>query len=338
MSNITPLSHEFNVQSNSTGTFISKNLFNNTKSTSITEDSELTKNDNEARKAANQFEALLIHTMLKSMRKTTMAEDKSNARGIYDDMLDKNIAHVMMESGGLGVSDQIFSQIREENVPKNQSNITGIEHDRLRALLDKHDSLNTPETFNAIEKTHNRGLSSTTQANDLSLANSLWGNIKNSELTAQQKEFLEPLIPHATRNAKKLGTSPAAILAIAALETGWGRSTIKHQNGQESYNYFGIKASDTDNQYTTILTTEYLGGTPQKLEADFKIFDSPAEAVDGFTTFIKTNPRYSKTLTNAGNPEQFLRELQAAGYATDPRYANKVISIMRQISGDLLPL
>jgi flagellar protein FlgJ len=43
--------------------------------------------------------------------------------------------------------------------------------------------------------------------------------------------------------------------------------------------------------------------------------------------FIKSNPRYSDALKQAGSSENYLRELQQAGYATDPKYADKIMSI-----------
>ena len=46
-----------------------------------------------------------------------------------------------------------------------------------------------------------------------------------------------------------------------------------------------------------------------------------------YVDFIKSNPRYGDALKQAGNGEHYLHELQRAGYATDPNYANKVMSI-----------
>jgi flagellar protein FlgJ len=37
-------------------------------------------------------------------------------------------------------------------------------------------------------------------------------------------------------------------------------------------------------------------------------------------------------LKSADNPEQFVRELQKAGYATDPNYASKISQIARQMT------
>jgi flagellar protein FlgJ len=167
----------------------------------------------------------------------------------------------------------------------------------------------------------------------LKLLSRLWGqNERNpAEGATTKTEFLQSLTPHAQRSAQRLGTSTSAILAIAALETGWGQSMLKNDMGQSSNNYFGIKASEQDESFTNNTTTEYLNGTSHNVQARFKAYDSTADSVEGFADFILENPRYSTALQHASNPERFLRELHVAGYATDPRYADKAITVMRQV-------
>ncbi len=291
--------------------------------------------DKEAREAANKFEALLIHSMLKNMRKTTMSENKSNDRAIYDDMLDEKLADTMIAAGGIGIADQIVAQIREQQGRPIKD--AAADTSRLRELA-KHIERPASAAISNTEIQANTTHHATTDIAHLRLATGLWGNRQESTLSARQLEFVEPLIPHARRNAQKLGTSTDAILAIAALETGWGRSMIKDEHGNNSHNLFGIKATGSDNRYATTQTTEYIEGSPQKMQARFKTYDDSADAVNGFADFILTNPRYSNALKHAGDPTRFLTELQEAGYATDPRYAEKAISIMRQIAGNKLPL
>ena len=150
-------------------------------------------------------------------------------------------------------------------------------------------------------------------------------------LSNQKRAFIDPLLPHANRNANRLGTSPNAILAIAALETGWGQKVASDENGKPSYNLFGIKSFGADVESVDILTTEYIDGKPEKIVDRFRVFKNPADAVDGFADFILENPRYKKALEHASDPTRFLEELQRAGYATDPKYATKAISILQQI-------
>lgn len=308
--------------------------------------------DPKAKEAANKFEALLIHNMLKSMRRTTMAEDTSNERALYDDMLDEKLATTMMEAGGLGVAEHLLKQMRSGTESREQvaatsesTHTTGFKaHSRLRELARgiEHGGKPTQNSTAAIVNEVNSqptpldtaeafaGLS-TTDVVRLRMASELWDTGTNHSRLIQQQHFLQPLIPHARRNAERLGTSTSAILAIAALETGWGQSMIKTESGASTHNLFGIKATGMDVNYTTSKTTEFIDGKPRKIEARFKKFRNTAEAVNGFADFVLKNPRYSTALKHAGDPERFLKELHTAGYATDPQYADKAISVLRQI-------
>lgn len=294
-----------------------------------------------ARDAANKFEALLIHNMLKSMRKTTMAENTTNQRALYDDMLDQNLADAMIKAGGLGIADQLMTQLAGGKTGKtteasvHTGNPVSSSRDRLRlrelaASLDNSrdvqetssDSSGT-QTMTTAEKGLDR----------LKLLSRLWGQTEENPpgSAAAKNAFLQSLAPHAERSASRLGTSASAILAIAALETGWGESMLKHESGESSNNYFGIKAGSNDTSFTHNTTTEYLDGKSQNVQARFKSYASTADSVEGFADFLLENPRYTTALQHASNPERFLRELHHAGYATDPRYADKAITVMRQV-------
>ncbi|MGC8854009.1 MAG: glucosaminidase domain-containing protein, partial [Halothiobacillaceae bacterium] len=61
----------------------------------------------------------------------------------------------------------------------------------------------------------------------------------------------------------------------------------------------------------------------------FRVYGSIPAAFDDYVNFLTTNPRYSEALKHAGDRERFVQELQKAGYATDPRYAEKILAILR---------
>lgn len=281
-----------------------------------------------AKEAATKFEALLIHSMLKSMRKTTMAENTSNQKAMYDDMLDKQLADTMVEAGGLGVTEHMMSQLQGhqsvQQKPSTDVATSATTISKLRALLDETPRASARTTTTAQEP-------SATNIAQLQRTSSLWGSAERTRPSSKQADFIEPLKPFAQETAIRLGTTTNAVLAIAALETGWGQSMIKNESGQSTHNYFGIKAQKSESDFTVNTTTEYLQGKPQTVQARFKSYDSPADGIDGFADFILNNPRYSGALDHAGNPERFLAEIHKAGYATDPDYSKKVISILHQI-------
>jgi len=284
-----------------------------------------------ATNAANQFEALLIHNMLKSMRKTTMSENTSNQKAMYDDMLDQKLADTMVESGGLGVAKQMISQLQSNNgvEPRVEILVNGNPgiNEKLRALLDnipRTESVRKPDWENNTDPTE-------TDVTRLRMASSLWGSEKYTHAQSAQTQFIKPLKALAQQTAIRLGTTTNAVLAVAALETGWGQSMIKNEAGQNTHNYFGIKASSSDKSYTVNTTTEYLQGKPQTVQARFKSYNNTADGINGFADFILNNPRYSTALDHASDPERFLAEIHKAGYATDPEYSKKAISILHQI-------
>jgi flagellar protein FlgJ len=51
-----------------------------------------------------------------------------------------------------------------------------------------------------------------------------------------------------------------------------------------------------------------------------------------FADFLRQNPRYETALSEADNPQRFIEELNKAGYATDPDYAEKVLSVMDKVN------
>ena len=164
-------------------------------------------------------------------------------------------------------------------------------------------------------------------------------NINGSEEIANRtsfksaKEFMETMLPMAEKAAAKLGVDPTYLVAQAALETGWGKSIIKQGDGSSSYNLFGIKTHNTwSGDSARVMTTEYQNGKPVKEAASFRSYESFAHSFDDYVSFLQSNGRYDKALSSTANPEQFARELQKAGYATDPQYARKVSQIARKLS------
>jgi peptidoglycan hydrolase FlgJ len=164
-------------------------------------------------------------------------------------------------------------------------------------------------------------------------------NINGSEEIASRttfksaKEFMETMLPMAEKAAAKLGVDPTYLVAQAALETGWGKSIIKQSDGSSSHNLFGIKTHNTwSGDSARVTTTEYENGKPVKQAASFRGYESFAHSFDDYVSFLQSNGRYEKALSSTANPEQFARELQKAGYATDPQYARKVSQIARKLS------
>ncbi|OWK48057.1 Peptidoglycan hydrolase FlgJ [Pseudomonas oleovorans subsp. oleovorans] len=146
------------------------------------------------------------------------------------------------------------------------------------------------------------------------------------------QEFVATMLPMAEAAAEKIGVDPRYLVAQAALETGWGKSIIRTRDGESSHNLFGIKSHGSwEGESARVLTTEYKGGKAVKEAASFRAYDSYAQSFDDYVSFLQNNGRYEKALNVTENPERFVKELQQAGYATDPQYARKISQIARKM-------
>jgi len=142
------------------------------------------------------------------------------------------------------------------------------------------------------------------------------------------EDFVETLRPYAEQVAEEYGMDAKAIIAQAAVETGWGKFVIHNADGESSHNLFGIKAnSKWEGEQAVVDTLEFNSGIPQKQKAAFRSYASLEEAVNDYGRFITTQPRYQQAVEQASDAHSYTRELQSAGYATDPNYASKIMAV-----------
>ncbi|WP_373186078.1 flagellar assembly peptidoglycan hydrolase FlgJ [Halopseudomonas sp.] len=152
---------------------------------------------------------------------------------------------------------------------------------------------------------------------------------------ADSSEFVQAMLPMAEKAAARLGVDPHYLVAQAALETGWGKSIIKQPDGSNSHNLFGIKAhGGWQGESANVTTHEYRNGVKGQERANFRSYASFEQSFDDYVNFLEGNGRYKQALARTENPDTFFRELQQAGYATDPQYARKVSQIARQLLSD----
>ncbi|MCC4588670.1 flagellar assembly peptidoglycan hydrolase FlgJ [Xanthomonas sp. NCPPB 1067] len=137
--------------------------------------------------------------------------------------------------------------------------------------------------------------------------------------------FVAKIWTHAQKAARELGVDPRALVAQAALETGWGRRGIG--NGGDSNNLFGIKATGWNGARVTTGTHEYVNGVKTTETADFRAYGSAEESFADYVRLLKNNSRYQPALRAGTDIRGFARGLQQAGYATDPGYAAKIAAI-----------
>jgi len=135
----------------------------------------------------------------------------------------------------------------------------------------------------------------------------------------------------ATAAEQATGVPAGFIVGQAALETGWGRSEIRHPDGRSAHNLFGIKAgAGWRGETVDAVTTEYVDGKAVKSVERFRAYGSYQEAFSDWGRLMAGNPRYAGVMASGGSVESFARNLQQAGYATDPQYASKLTRTITQ--------
>ncbi|PRO74787.1 flagellar assembly peptidoglycan hydrolase FlgJ [Alteromonas alba] len=275
------------------------------------------KDDKALKEAAQQFEAIFVQMMLKSMRQAQDAmEDKdspfnSEEVKFYRDMHDKQLAQDLSSSGGVGLADIIVQQLGQHKI-----------EDYIPASVARSDGNLSSLNWQRQQQT------AQAQATADVLTDDTVRQAFKTAAFANPQEFVERLYPAAQQAAAQLGISPDALLAQAAVETGWGQYVIHNGNGTSANNLFGIKAnSQWQGESATVKTLEFDGNVARPQKAAFRAYESLEHGFSDYVKFIQEQDRYRNAVDQASDPDAYFKALQEAGYATDPQYADKVMAV-----------
>ncbi|WP_339641595.1 flagellar assembly peptidoglycan hydrolase FlgJ [uncultured Porticoccus sp.] len=275
---------------------------------------------------AGQFESLFVQMMLKSMRDATVDGGlfDSSQLETYQQMFDQQISLELSQQGGIGLADILVTQLgggaRSEPVIDEVGNVqplVSFERPPLRVQREVP-GLIPP----AAERQPVTRVASATSATSVTGKNGL---------ASSPEEFVQAVWDDAVAAADELGLDPAVLVAQSALETGWGKKVIQAADGSSSFNLFGIKVGNGWRGDSSIVNTmEFRDGLAALEKAAFRVYDSLSTAFKDYVSFLKNNPRYQGALEKVSDSKAFLTELQQAGYATDPKYAEKILGILER--------
>jgi len=285
--------------------------------------------DEEKKEVARQFEALFLQQLIKQARQASTGIQglfQSDQTRLAQSMSDEQTA-LQLADPGVGLAQALLDQMQGgagrdrasgSGAESRPPELSGSRLPALRSRIGPERPDDAPSISALIDM----------------LSNSVAGRAAGAAVSAirgapQHIEQFVSRMTHAARSASKESGVPAElILSQAALESGWGRREIRGEDGSQSYNLFGIKASPNwKGKVVNIMTTEYENGVARKVMQPFRAYDSYAESFADYARLISRNERYSEVV-KAGSAEEAARSIQRAGYATDPDYADKLISIM----------
>ena len=257
---------------------------------------------------ARQFEAMLLQQMLSVMDATSFGPDLmgQNSGALYRSLFNQQIATTVSQGRGIGLASFLARELsgryglQAPQPPTPGASASSAAPAPAAAITAAPHTLST-----AVPST---GLAATNP---------------NSKLAApleQACRFAAALLPSIRAAAARLGVAPRALLAQAALETGWGR----HMPGN---NLFGIKAQTAAQSNFTALTQEFRHGVARAETAVFRAYDRVSASVHDYANLLLGDGRYRGVRGLGNNIPAFAQALQHAGYATDPQYASKLVAV-----------
>jgi len=290
---------------------------------------------------AKQFEAYLVQQLVRSGRDASLGNGILDNKGssLYQDMFDKQIALSVTAGKGLGIADMLVRQVEQTQGPAPAS--AGEGAGDCGTDCSTAGSAGNASTGRSVRSTTRR-IAARRAASPLAhkFAVPVPGVSVGQPSEAPgadpvrfdtPREFVRTVMPHACRVGAELGVDPRLLVAQAALETGWGKSIIRNSDGTSSHNLFNIKAhGGWDGPVASARTMEYEKGAKIKIRDGFRSYESFAHSFRDYVAFLNENPRYGDALQQTADPAAFAHALQKAGYATDPKYADKILAIYRK--------
>lgn len=308
---------------------------------------------------AKQFEAIFTQMMLKSMRDANagMGSDLAGSEqgNTYRDMFDQQLSLTLANGrNGIGIAQMLIRQLGGKPeaaatsakdaslaLPSGVASVIGA---NARALMQLGGAGDASSSGVPLGVDGGLGVTFGTGTMPSSAdANSPWqrtlgqfahGAAQVAGVAARllpggdPVDFVRALAPHAQAAAEKLGVSVRALLAQAALETGWGKHLPSHGDGSSSFNLFGIKAGKSwGGDKVNVPTLEYQDGVAVRKRDQFRAYQSPSDSFADFARLVADSPRYAQALGQGENVAGFAHALAQGGYATDPSYAAKITAI-----------
>jgi peptidoglycan hydrolase FlgJ len=255
--------------------------------------------------AAKQFEAVFMNMLLKSMREATPQEGMfdSEQTKMFTSMLDQQLSQTIGGSRGIGLADMMVKQLSRNANIMQQAGPLPEQTFKTGAVVGAGVSL---QASKALPSAYNENV---------------------------QQDFVRRMLPHAQIASSETGLPAHQMIGQAALESGWGRRAIFHADGSDSHNLFGIKAgANWKGKVAEVMTTEYHNGVASKQMAKFRAYDSYADSFRDYAKLLGDNPRYAEVLEQGNSVQGFAQALQKSGYATDPKYAEKLTQVIGRVN------
>lgn len=143
--------------------------------------------------------------------------------------------------------------------------------------------------------------------------------------SGSQRDFVRSIAGEATISDWAWGVPASITLSQAILESNWGRSA-------PGFNLFGMKGRGPAGSVRRRVV-EYNHGRRSRPWADFRAYDDPSQSVRDHGEMVGSKRYYVKARDAGDDVAGFARGLQGS-YATDPRYASKLVKMVADLGLD----
>lgn len=142
--------------------------------------------------------------------------------------------------------------------------------------------------------------------------------------------YIDSFSQSAKNEMQRSGVPASIKLAQGILESQYGQSEL----ARKAYNHFGIKCGKNwDGLRYSVVSDEWEEAKKRMIPrlGCFRAYDSVADCYSAHSDFLRNGERY-KALFNLmpSDYKSWAYGLQKAGYATDPKYAEKLISLIER--------
>ena len=148
--------------------------------------------------------------------------------------------------------------------------------------------------------------------------------ISDVENTVEQKInfYVKKYAPAATKNMRFFKIPASITLAQGILESGYGEGTL----AKKANNHFGIKCHKG-------WKGKSITHDDDEKDECFRSYKNPLRSYRDHSLFLVDRDRYSSLFTlNRKDYKGWAVGLKNAGYATDPKYADKLISLIERFN------
>lgn len=148
----------------------------------------------------------------------------------------------------------------------------------------------------------------------------------------KRRAFVTKIWAQADAVARALGWKRDLIITQAAHESAWGTSQLAATYN----NLFGF----TDGGWkkkglptVDLPTTEWVEGKAVKVTRAFRTYGSWSESMQDWARLLQAHPRYAPAVEalKAGDAQKFFDAMQTSGYATDPKYGQKLAGVFASV-------